>query len=102
MMPHMPGFGSLICLTAIAGIIAGVVLLIIYLSKPSGTQSPYNSQFPAPPSNLPGFYLVKGVDRNTRLDASLRIQAESEANARVKAELAGVIVTSIHFEGPGV
>lgn len=43
----------------------------------------------------PGLFLVCGVDRETGMDTSLRIRAESPANAQVKAELRGMIVTKI-------
>jgi len=100
----MPGFGSLICLAVFGGIIAGVVCLIVFISKQANPPQnpPFYPPFQNPPTNMPGTYLVKGVDRNTRQDTSLRIQAESEANARVKADLAGIVVTSVQFEGPVV
>jgi hypothetical protein len=54
---------------------------------------------PAPPlpvhPNGPGKFKVSGVDRETKLDTSWVCMADSEANARVKAELEGIIVTSI-------
>ncbi len=40
-------------------------------------------------------FIVKGVDRESGFDTELKIDAESEANARVKAELKGVVVTDV-------
>lgn len=40
-------------------------------------------------------FVVKGVNKNTGEDVSLQILAESEANAKIKAELQGIIVTSV-------
>ena len=42
-----------------------------------------------------GNYKVDGVDKQTQMDATLHIWANSAANAKVKAELEGVIVTSV-------
>lgn len=47
------------------------------------------------PGDGPGVYRVAGVVRATGCDAELHIDANSRANARVKAELQGVIVTEI-------
>jgi hypothetical protein len=35
------------------------------------------------------------VDRHTERDATLEIEAESAANAKVKAELRNIVVTSV-------
>ena len=43
----------------------------------------------------PGRYRIRGVDRGTNQDATLDIQANSAANAKVKAEVNGIIVTSV-------
>jgi hypothetical protein len=52
----------------------------------------------SPPTDGPGKYCIKGVDRESKMDTTLHIQAESAANAKVKAELDGVVVTSIQKE----
>ena len=44
----------------------------------------------------PGRYRVAGVDKNTRADREEVIQADSRANAQVKAELDGIIVTAVN------
>jgi hypothetical protein len=47
------------------------------------------------PTDGPGRYRVDGVDRATKMDATLHVEAQSAANARVKAELEGIIVTLV-------
>jgi hypothetical protein len=49
----------------------------------------------SPPTDGPGRYRVQGVDRNSEHDKTLDIEADSAANARIKAELQGVIVSSV-------
>jgi hypothetical protein len=48
-----------------------------------------------PPVDGPGRYHIQGVDRHTERDATLEIEAESAANAKVKAELKNIVVTSV-------
>ncbi|MGA3066082.1 MAG: hypothetical protein ABSF29_04460 [Tepidisphaeraceae bacterium] len=43
----------------------------------------------------PGRYRIDGVDRASKMDATQYIDAQSAANAQVKAELEGMVVTSI-------
>lgn len=45
-----------------------------------------------------GRYVVVGVDRETKMDTTWRVEASNRANAQVKAELEGIIVTSIERE----
>ncbi|MGD0770867.1 MAG: hypothetical protein ABSB42_22010 [Tepidisphaeraceae bacterium] len=49
----------------------------------------------SPPTDGPGRYRIQGVDRSTKQDATQDIQADSAANAKVKAELDGIVVTSV-------
>ena len=42
----------------------------------------------------PGLYRVHGVDKGTGNDIMDRIRADSSANARIKAELRGIVVSS--------
>jgi hypothetical protein len=44
---------------------------------------------------LPGFFIVTGVMRETREDVRDSIHAESLENAKVKAELSGIVVTKV-------
>jgi len=54
--------------------------------------------FPVQPLEPPtgsGRYRVVGVDKTTRADREITIEAASPANAQVKAELDGMVVTSV-------
>jgi hypothetical protein len=96
-----------------AGIILGVIGLIILIIKfavKSGIEETNNSTappspggFPIPtsssgvpiPPDGPGKYRIQGVHRVTKMDVSKYVLADSAANARVKAELEDIVVTSI-------
>jgi len=67
----------------------------ISMPKPGGF--PVVTRIPeyAPPTDGHGRYRIEGVDRQTKMDTTLHVQADSAANAKVKAELEGVIVTSV-------
>ena len=43
----------------------------------------------------PGKYRVIGVDKNSRADRDETVEAASRANAQVKAELDGIVVTNV-------
>ncbi len=95
--------------------IVGIVILIIKFAVKSaiqesrdpkrvGNSSAQNpSGFPIPTTTMgipilpdgPGQYRIQGVHRETKMDISKYIQADSAANARVKAELDDIVVTSI-------
>jgi hypothetical protein len=51
-----------------------------------------------PPSTCSARYRIDGVDRETKLGMTFHIESDSAANAKVKAELEGVIVTSVQKE----
>jgi len=40
-------------------------------------------------------FKIAGVDKESQLDTELVVEADTEANAKVKAELRGVVVTDI-------
>jgi hypothetical protein len=46
-------------------------------------------------AELPGRFQIIGVDRESKLDTTWTVNADNEANAKVKAELEGIIVTRI-------
>jgi hypothetical protein len=64
------------------------------------------AEMPAPPvrsrngkkNKMPPSFKITGIDRDTRMDTTWHVKAESEANARVKAELEGIIVTEIEID----
>lgn len=43
----------------------------------------------------PGRYRISGVDRESKMETTWQCEAQSEANARAKAELEGIVVTLI-------
>ena len=93
----------------------GVVILIIKYAVKTGIREAQDPEFPkmqpiarqhgfpvvtripdySPPTDGPGRYRINGVNRTTKKDATLDIDADSLANAKIKAELDGVIVTSV-------
>jgi hypothetical protein len=57
---------------------------------------PMRGAFPVQPiEDGAGRYRVFGVERETEKDQKIVIEAESRDNARVKAELRGIVVTRI-------
>jgi hypothetical protein len=55
----------------------------------------------SPPTDGPGRYRINGVNRATKQDATVEVDADSAANAKVKAELDGIIVTSVTKSADG-
>jgi type III secretory pathway component EscS len=49
----------------------------------------------AVPADGPGQYRIQGVHRQSKMDISKYIQADSAANAKIKAELDDIVVSSI-------
>jgi hypothetical protein len=109
----------LLNLLLLLGVISAIILIIKYAVK-SGMREAQNPPSPiplaqthgtalrpagfpvvtvvpeySPPTDGPGRYRVQGVNRNTEKDETLEILAESAANAKVKAELKGIVVTGI-------
>jgi hypothetical protein len=96
-MPHLiaigwPGPFEIIILL----LFFAVPILVIFLVVRAATsrRSPQMG-FPVALEDGPGSYRVSGVDKQTRADRSITVQAESRANAQVKAELDGMIVTNV-------
>lgn len=58
-------------------------------------EQPSPAARPPVPADGPGRFCVVGVDRDSGLDTELVVDAVSAANARVKAELKGVVVTDV-------
>ncbi len=88
----------------------GLVIVIIKFAVKSGIEEATNPASPAGPPGFPipasasgapilpdgpGQYRIQGVHRETKMDISKYIQADSAANAKVKAELDDIVVTSI-------
>ncbi len=78
-----------ICIFVFFLLIAGLIVFLVTRKK--GPQA----GFPVGPVGGPVRFRVRGVNRNTRQDVVWLCDADSPANAQVKAELEGIIVTSI-------
>ncbi len=76
-------------------VVVGLVLVLTGFN--SGKSRGIQSSFASSPSAVSegGRFRVSGVDKESGFDTSMVIDAESEANAKVKAELKGIVVTSV-------
>jgi hypothetical protein len=77
--------------------IAAVGFTVFILARHYASRSriePRGFPIPAEPDGL-GSYRIIGVDRTTREDKDVTIEAASSDNARVKAELDGIVVTDV-------
>lgn len=92
MMVRVPLWGELICFAVGFVLIAALVLLIVVLSSRASVGPP--SAFPVQPL-VPCRFKVSGVRKDTRQDVTWCCEADSVENAKVKAELEGIIVTGI-------
>src|SRR5687767_6828779 len=91
-----PGPVEVILLLLMIVIPTAVVLVVLVVLR--AQRRPERPAFPVIPhaeADGPGTYRVIGVDKATRADRQLTIEAGSRANAQVKAELDGIIVTSV-------
>jgi hypothetical protein len=87
-------------------VILGFILLMLVLMSPAFAivavalfnkhrrrRGPTLRAFPV--VDGPGTFQVFGVERDSRTDWSSVIEADSSANAQVKAELEGIVVTQV-------
>src|SRR5947208_1612474 len=86
----------LLILVLIIGVPIAVIVAALRLSRGKRQQA-----FPVLPGEPdgPGRYRVTGVDKSTRADRELTVEAASRANAQVKAELEGILVTAVTKSG---
>ena len=87
----MPMGAEWICILAFMGIIVAVAVVAI-LAR-GRRPAPHGS--PVGPPSGPGKFKVAGVRRDSRQDVVWFCEADSPANAQVKAELEGIIVTAV-------
>jgi hypothetical protein len=91
--------GLVVAVMIVVGIIsAGVARGVRQAQSQSGGNEvrPSPGGFPVvAEEDGPGTFRVTGVDRTSSVDVTDHIAAESAANARVKAELRGIVVTKI-------
>ena len=87
----MPMGAEWICILAFMGIIVAVVVVAVLARG----RRPAPHGFPVGPPSGPGKFKVAGVRRDSRQDVVWYCEADSPANAQVKAELEGIIVTAV-------
>ncbi len=86
----------IIVLNTLAGVsVVGWIAALIWALMPPPSDAAARGLPVDLPADKPGKFRVSGVDRESGLDAVLYIDAESAPNARVKAELRGMIVTQV-------
>lgn len=66
-------------------------------TRPQQQRPTAKPAFPVAALAGPGTYRVEGVDKETRFDVVEYVKAESEASARTKAELRGMVVTNVRW-----
>src|SRR4051812_35541525 len=92
----MPGLLEILIILFVLLVPAALILLLLRAGSRRGTHiNP--SGFPV--VDGPGKFIVIGVDRTTRADKQITLDAASAENARVKAELEGIVVTEVRRIG---
>ena len=95
----MPVGAEWLCILAFLAVLAGSAVYVIRRNQAMGGGGLGPMGFPVlPPTDGPGRFRVAGVRRDTREDAVFTCEADSAANARVKAELDGIVVTDVKRE----
>jgi hypothetical protein len=93
-------------LLAFIGIICLIVGVVFWVIRHAVSQAIRDNKKTAPPvvgresPDGPGHYKIIGVDKESKLDTTWYVNAESRDNAKVKAELEGIVVTSVIRESP--
>jgi hypothetical protein len=90
---HMPSLGELLCLLVALLLFAGLLVAILVPTLKGRNPSP--PAFPVVMPDGPGRYRITGVVKETRADTTWLCEAHSADNAKVKAELEGIIVTRV-------
>jgi hypothetical protein len=95
-------------LIGIVGVILAIIRFATKLLRAAEAREPETVSISGPPGfpvavgasphtshDGPGQYRVEGVHKATKLDTAKYFQANSAANAKVKAELEDIVVTSV-------
>jgi hypothetical protein len=80
--------------TGVLGVLYGLRLVLKYQPKVERRATSIDSIF-NDVSDTPGTFEVRGVNRETQTDAVQKYEAQTPANAKIKAELEGMIVSSV-------
>ena len=89
-----PGPLEILFLLMLLALPAVVILLVLRRKPPAAMRTGF-PLIPTADEDGPGSYRVVGVDKGTRADRAITIEADSRANAQVKAELEGIVVTAV-------
>ena len=84
----------MVVLLVLLCVAAAVIVLLVRGKSPRRVQAAF-PVVPTAEADGPGTYRVVGVDKNTRADREMTVDAASRANAQLKAELDGIIVTAV-------
>lgn len=77
------------------GIIVVVIAVLVWIVRAGVRGGVRDAASQSRVYDGPGLFRIDGVDRQKRTDMTVRIRASSAANARAKAELDGIVVTSV-------
>lgn len=91
----VPGPFEILLLMLMLGVPVVVVLVVLLRVKSRRREAPAFPIVPTAELDGPGKYRVVGVDQASRADRDVVVEAASRANAQVKAELDGIVVTSV-------
>ena len=87
-----------LCILVFFAAIAAIGVMVVVLVSRSRPPTDPQRGFPVAPASFPpgpAQFKVYGVDRQTKMDRVWPCTADSPENARVKAELEGIIVTQV-------
>ena len=92
-----PGPFEAIWLIVILLLVIGLPIFVLTAALRLSRSKRQQQAFPVLPGEPdgPGTYRIVGLDKTSRADREITIEAASRANAHVKAELDGIIVTSV-------
>ena len=96
MLAWVPGMAELILIGAF---VAVLVLIVLAISRAGQNARRFPAEgFSVKDADGPGRYRVDGVISTTKAETSVVIDAQSAGNAKVKAELDGIIATRVTRE----
>jgi hypothetical protein len=97
-MAPAPLMGTWMILLVLILLALGISAAVIIVARSRRREPRGFPVFPIGDQDGPGTYRITGVDRQTRADREITIDAASRENAIVKAELDGIVVTRAEFQ----